>query len=486
MLSPREIRSRLRAGAEAAWGDDRAALAQTASWLGSTTAREFLRVDDCARRISYEEPTLGSSPRWTSEVLARPLPVVAVLASMHPDGHLRERAVRLLATAPDVVGDRALAVRVSDHVAEVRQPAEREVLRRARLERADHVVPLLHLIHERGRGADVLALYLRALATRHGEARLWARLRGSPDHAVRRDAFDHSFATGLLGPSEAVDLLPRERDQVVRGRLARVIADSATPEVIAEVLLDARSAESRALALSKLTASLLDPADAERLLMDRSSLVRLWARRRWQELGQDPAAVYASVLRSSTTPTVRARAYTGLVETGSAIDRGEVVDLVRSQGPALRKVGLSLLRGRAAAEDLPLLLDAVSDDHSRVARLAGDVLVNSLGLWTVADLAPLKASDDPTLRRRAWWLHRQRGGWETLIADLELLHDPDPGLVALARRPVAPMYFRPTDAQRQRVAELLVSVPLDHLQLTAITVAADLPRPATPGAADRR
>ena len=55
----------------------------------------------------------------------------------------------------------------------------------------------------------------------------------------------------------------------------------------------------------------------------------------------------------------------------------------------------------------------------------GEVLVRGPQLWSPADLAPLKAAGEPALRRRAWWLHRNRGGWEAVIADLELLHDAD-------------------------------------------------------------
>jgi hypothetical protein len=476
MLSPPQIRRRLSEGAAAALRDDRAVLDETASWLTSATARELLRIDHWARRFRSEGPALGESRNWTGNVLASPLPVVAALASMHPDGYVRERAVRSLTASRGTLSDRALAVRVTDHIGVIRERAAREVLRRSSVDHADQMVPLLHRIEHRGRGADVLRRYLDALVTEHGEANVWARLRSSADRDLRRAAFRHGFDAGLLGPPDAVALFPGERDQVVRRQLIRVIADSATSDVIAGVLLRGRSAEGRVLALLKLTAAELDPVDVERLLVDSSVLVRLWARRRWQEMGRDPVSAYAEVARSAARPIERARAYTALAGTDTALDRREILDLVHSAELPLRKVGLSLLRGSATAEDVPMLLGSVAGDHSLVARLASEVLVQSPRLWSVPDLAPLKAAEDPDVRRRAWWIHRHRGGWEAVIADLELLHDTDPQLAALGRRPELPAYFQPTEAQRQRIADLLAEAPFDSDHLRFIPIAAGLPR----------
>ncbi|WP_328609255.1 hypothetical protein OG943_09050 [Amycolatopsis sp. NBC_00345] len=477
MLTPSQIRQRLSNAAVAAMRGDRVALAETTAWLTAVTARELLRIDDHARRDRYEGPALGESRLWKRKVLASPQPVVAALAALHPDGYVRERAVRSLITSADPVSDRVLAIRVSDHVGVISELAVREVLRRSTVEHAEHIVPLLRRIERWERGSEVLAQYLRALAAEYGEAEVWARLRNSADHELRRVAFRRSFDSGLLGLTDAVRSFPRERDQIVRRLLIGVITDAAAPEVIAGVLLRGRSAESRALGLVKLTAAQLDPADVRRLLVDRSVVVRLWARQRWQEMGHDPATVYAAVARSTAEASVRARAYTGLVETGTTIDRPEIVDLVHSAELPLRKAGLSLLRGRAVAEDVPSLFRSVADAHSRVARLASEVLAGSPQLWSLADLAPLKAAAAPELRRRAWWIHRHRGGWEAVIADLELLHDPDPRLAALGRQPVLPMYFQPTDPQKLRLTDLLSAGPTDRRLRLSIAFAAGLPDP---------
>lgn len=463
MQTPGQIREQLSRGA--ANRRFQSGLAETEAWLAAASAREMLRIDYYARQARYPVPVLGRAKDWK---LRNATPVVAALASMHPDGRLREQAVRVLCVSAGAVSDRALAVRVTDHVEVARELAEEELLRRTTLAQAEQIVPLLQRISRRGRGSGVLARYLRAVVAAQDEASVWACLRCSRDFDVRRTAFRHSLETGLLGLPDAVRLLPRERDQVVRRLLIGVIADSATPDVIAKQLLRGRSAESRVLGLVKLTAAQLDPVAVERLLLDRSVLVRLWARLRWQEMGRDPVEVYATVARSSAPPVVRARAYAGLAEIGTEIDRAEIVELAQSADLALKKTGLSLLRGKAVAAEVPWLLREMTGEDSRVARLAGEVLSSSPQLWSVADLAVLKDSADPALQLRGWWLHRSLGGWEAVIADLE--SRPFRG------RLVLPRYFQPTAAQQQRISDLLDTLSLGRNQVSEIVFAAGLPR----------
>lgn len=91
----------------------------------------------------------------------------------------------------------------------------------------------------------------------------------------------------------------------------------------------------------------------------------------------DHITTYTAVTRSTAKPTVRARAFIGLGETATPITRGEILDLVQSDELALRKVGLSMLRDVATAEDIPLLFRSVGGGNSRVARLAGEVLITA-------------------------------------------------------------------------------------------------------------
>lgn len=181
-----------------------------------------------------------------------------------------------------------------------------------------------------------------------------------------------SIDTSLVDVDDAVSLLPRERDHVVRRALAHVIAHHGQPPSVREVLLRGRSAEGRVLGLVRLHPPDLTKDDVLPLLADTSVLVRFWARKRWLELGGDAAQACKDLIEAASTPSQRARAYVGLSETGTNIDRSEILDLVSGSEPALQKVGLRLLAPVAAPEDLPEVLGLVRSENSRVARLAID------------------------------------------------------------------------------------------------------------------
>lgn len=267
---------------------------------------------------------------------------------------------------------------------------------------------------------------------------------------------------------------PEKRDQVVRRALAHVIADHGQPPSIRDVLLRGRSAEGRVLGLVRLQPPDLTNDDVLPLLADTSVLVRFWARKRWLELGGDAAQACKDLIEVASTPSRRARAYVGLSETGTHIDRSEILDLVCGSEPALQKVGLQLLAPVAAPEDVPETLTLVRSPNSRVARLAVDVLAANLGLWSLADASDLKGDPDPAIRRRGWLLHRSRGGWESLISDLEILDDSDGELARLGAQPVAPMYLPPSDEQRTRIGQLLPGATLKRDLKLGIAFAAGL------------
>jgi hypothetical protein len=316
--------------------------------------------------------------------------------------------------------------------------------------------------------------YLERLVETLGAGRTWEMLRTSTDRDLRRSAYDHSIDASLVDVDDAVSLLPNERDQVVRRALAHVIADHGHAPSIRDVLLRGRSAEGRVLGLVRLQPPDLSNDDVLPLLADTSVLVRFWARKRWLELGGDTAQACKDLIEVASTPSRRARAYVGLSETGANIDRNEILDLVSGSEPALQKVGLRLLAPIAAPEDLPQVLGLVRSENSRVARLAIDVLAANLGMWSIADVVDLKRDADPEIRRRAWLLHRSRGGWERLICDLEILGDSDAELARLGAQPKAPMYLAPSDEQRGRIEQLLPDAPLKRDLKLGIAFAAGL------------
>lgn len=228
VLASTEIAERLSDGAAAVLSRAPGQLAEIEDWLLPASARELLRIDRTARFWRHRD-ALGTARLWKGRALRRSGHLGAALASMHGDGRVREAAVGILTRTDAPLADRMLAVRLTDHVGPVRDAATRAVLRRTSLTQADQIMPILHLIEGRTRGAEVLSLYLHALARVHGEVALWSRLRGSTTPAVRRMAFRHSLTNDLLSVSDAVAALPREHDRIVQSLLAHTVADRAAP-----------------------------------------------------------------------------------------------------------------------------------------------------------------------------------------------------------------------------------------------------------------
>lgn len=473
VLTTAEIADRLSDGATAVLSRASDRRAEIEDWLLLASAGELLRIDRAARFWRHRD-ALGKALLWKGRALKRSGTLSAALASMHGDGRVREAAVGILSRADAPLADRMLAVRLTDHVRPVREAATQAVLRRTSLIQADKIVPVLHLIEGRTRGAEVLPLYLHAVAGVHGETALWSRLRDSTTPAVRRTAFQHSLTNELLSIGDAVAALPREHDRIVQSLLAHAIADRARPDVVGSALLSDRSAESRVLGLVRLTADLLDPSDVERLLVDPGDLVRLWARQRYEEQGRNALAVYQDVAQGSGPAAVRARAYRGVVEAGGTVDHEVVLDLVRSTEPPLKKTGLRLLAGCVVPADATLLLEVLRTGTNRVARLASEVLHEIPAAWSDAELLPLTSSLDPSLRRRAWWLKRNRSGWDQTIADLEILLDHDPVLAALGRNMTVPQFAQPTALQRDQLMALLPQVWPETWRTSQVAFAAGL------------
>lgn len=93
VLSPAQIRGRLRAAAQGVFAMDGGATAVAAEWLAGLSARDLLRVDGFARQWRVDGPTLGKAQQWTKEVLQHS-ETAAAIGAMHADGFVREPALR--------------------------------------------------------------------------------------------------------------------------------------------------------------------------------------------------------------------------------------------------------------------------------------------------------------------------------------------------------------------------------------------------------
>ena len=136
-----------------------------ANLLEQLDVRSWLLLDAAARTFSYTDGTpVGGTRRWLGTSAAEPTGFVAAVTSLHADGRIRQRAVRMLAKRDARIAAIAIAVRSLDHVPQVRDEAQRsdDDLVRMLADRAPRVRAAARG-RVQGRGIDAADWYRRQL-----------------------------------------------------------------------------------------------------------------------------------------------------------------------------------------------------------------------------------------------------------------------------------------------------------------------------------
>lgn len=370
------------------------------------------------------------------------------LRSMTHDGHRREAAVRQLATRPGMAADRLLALRLGDHVPQVREAAWQALLQRPLPPQLGVVVPVLVALRGRLVAAHALDDYASVVEGRLGRP-LWQHFLDDPDRMTRRWAVTERINHGL-DPATAMDLLARERDLVLMRALAEVaVADPG----VARQLLTGRTAVGRRRALEVLPAAELSTTLIE-ALVDRSSMVRTVAAFQASTLGLDVTRWYRDQWYERRDPW----ALVGVLETGGVLPRSEARALLTSPATGLRRLGVRMLaRLGVERDDLPLLWSMLEGPaSSQVVRT-----LSRAHCWGWTDIAWRWEDADPRMRRRLWRLLSSRPGWDEVRAHILAACDPRiaglgrAGLDAWAVDRASRMYRSPTPEQWDHLLGLL-------------------------------
>lgn len=413
----------------------------------SWTARTLIEVDAAARGRRFTWPHHRRLP-----------PHEVPLLSMTHDGHRREAAVRMLSSRSGVASDRLLALRLGDHVRQVRRAAWQALLARPFAPQLDVVVPVLVALRGRVVSSTALDDYARAVEPRLGHA-LWRDFLEHPDPGTRRWAVTEQITCGM-DPATALEQLGREQDLLLVRALVEVAVGR---QEIAHSLLGGRTAIGRRRALEVLPASALSVAQIEQRLLDRSSMVRRMAAFRAKDVGVDARTWY----RERWTACQDPRALAGLLDCGDTIPKEEVHVLMGSGASGLQRLGVRFLaRLGVERDDLPSLWGLLDGP---AASQAVRTLARS-SCWGWADVADRWESADERLRRRLWRLLSSRGGWDEVRA--HLLAAADPRIAALGRSGLdswvlhraSRMYRWPTPEQRAHIVALLETADIPTSQ----------------------
>ncbi|MEY2228524.1 hypothetical protein [Streptomyces sp. BF23-19] len=350
-----------------------------------------------------------------------------VVALCHPDGYVREGALR----APDPVLE-LVAIRCTDWVPAVREQARRVL--RAVLD-ADpagtvrRLTPLLLRLGRREHGAWAAALLPAALRG----ASLRAELRESADLPTRRFAARLSLESGEFDVRElarlaAVELDPPTARMWADAALAALATDGPDDRAV-DFLLGAHIPMVRASGVTALRGA-GRAAEAGVYLTDRSGLVRACARWLVRQDGGDPYARYRELVKDPARVTPYA--VSGFAECARREDGPLLRALLGHPGGPVRAAAVAGLR-LLDADDERLLRSLLDDPSPAVAREVSRGLLATAGPlpadWLMARVAP----ERPThTRRAAFHLLRAQGGMASLRAAVTLLDVRDPGLRELA------------------------------------------------------
>lgn len=361
--------------------------AELAGALASLPADQVEALDDELRALSewHAAPSLDD-------------PSLQLAASCHASGHVRERAVRRLATRQDGRELPFLLVRLNDWVPQVRAVASDALARRIALTRVDAwvgVLPAVCALRDKGRADHTALCYAveNLIVGADGDG-AWRHASTAQPRAVRRALVALACRHPRSLPPRRLSLLSDD-DPVVALGVARAIV-TRTPDAV-DALTAGWAAPHAAVRRVVFARLVHHTPDADALIAaaaiaaDRG--LRALARHEWRRRGVEARARYRSALAQATGP--------------------ERFALLRALADVAEK------------DDAPLLRPLLADASVRARLLAVTVLAR----WEALSLAPML--DDPS--PKVVWAAGRALRPEARLLDVEWLR----ARIASAPRPTA-------------------------------------------------
>jgi hypothetical protein len=352
-------------------------LGQTAgALLAQADPADWRRLDLAARRSWWNVSASASTAQ--DRILAdNPSTLSLVLASVHPDGYIREAAVARLGELDEPLALQALTLRTTDWVGQVRDRARAGLL--AQLPRSvDALIALGPLVltlapRERGRWlADQLAASMTSLADADLHRVLQAK-----DWRLRRAAYSVALRQGRLAQQDLLAAVAHDPDLIIRVRCAEatLAAAAASGELAAvQQLTTCRTAAVRAAAVEALGRA-GNLAAAVAALPDRSRGVREVARAALRRSGVDVTDRYRTMLRAAPAEP---GAIAGLGETGGTGDADLLRPFLADPRPRARVEAVRALR-RLGVAGPDALTDLLADPSAAVTRQVATALLPMAG-----------------------------------------------------------------------------------------------------------
>lgn len=426
--------------------------------------RSWLLLDEAVRSGIHGIPS--GLPRTRALNLNDSTGLFAALRSFDRDGRVRQQATSALRDVDGRIASRALAVRLLDHVPQVRVAARAALAPRLDTAVAADVLGVLLAGQDRQHGPAALEYVRATLLATVSAADLVAELLGTTDRAVRRWSLGLGREVNALTPNQVLEIVSRDLDQWLARAAANWLLDTCGPRET-HALLRARTEEVRLAAVRRLPEWVVAP-ELSRLLIDPSRRVREHAQYRARQQGVEVVNWYRETMADPAACwRVVAAGLDGLTMTGGPEDLRIFLAALHHPSARVRAAAVDGVGFHAAADvALSALGPVVLDPSARVGRAAARVLVQIGAPRGVVEAA--WASPQVQTRRIGWWMSRAGGGWEKVEADLRATTDLD--LAPFGQHAIrdwiansaAATWSVLSDVQRDRLRKLLVAGSLDN------------------------
>lgn len=359
------------------------------------------------------------------------------MAAFHPDGHVREAAVTQLSELDDLLALPALALRASDWVRQVREPARRALEQRLAEPSGTALVTTAAFalaLRDRREGRWLAGRVETLL--REGPAELLTAALAARDWRTRRTAYAVALDTGRLDLARMLHAAEHDSDLPTRIRCAEAAVKTAVAadamDRIRPLLAGGTAAIRTEVVHALARRGHLDAAVAA--LTDRHPTVRTVAQAALRRTGSDPALRYRHLV---AMPSPEPGAVAGLGETGAAEDAALVRPCLRHPRPRGRAEAVRALR-RLGAADTGTLSALLTDPSGSVVRQVTVALRPWASRLDPHRLRELLAPVSPQhVRKAAYLLLHERDTWTRILVDLELVDDPALLMRNLARNDIA-------------------------------------------------
>jgi HEAT repeat protein len=440
--------------------------------LATASAEEVLELEDELRRTWNWVFPAGWRRMQPSDVLRllkgveSPTTALGVL-SWHPNGRVREQAVRQLDLIRDGSEVPYLLIRLNDWVEAVRREARQSVLERLTHGQAalffEHLYLVVRLIDcHRDDHSVVVTRVLQELTASKAEAKLTEAL-NSHSRYVRRTCYRLAMAIEGSHRSIIVRYCLRSGDAVLRlwaSRDARQVLSVDELKRAVQVMSCDGFMPVRREALSILKEQFPDRALAalKEALLESGVSMREFARFHLRKLGiGNTVAFYRdAVMAGRKFPS----AIAGLGEVGTAEDAELLIPFMRARSASVRAAATRAVGALAGDQNAHALLQMVLDDSKRVSLEAQRALNRRLEFVSTQDLANIFRTDR---RLHVRWavlrLLKKVDTWQAMPYLIEAAADEEIEIAEHVRRNILGrmnrVFTRPTPQERAAIDKRL-------------------------------